>query len=517
MLLSKLPLIALGALWASAAPGFALQEPLASELVASGFAQPVGVAAPAGDSESLYVIERGGRVRILRDGAVLDTPFLDIADRVAQIGFEAGLLGLAFHPDYETEGWVYVHYTEPGDFAVVVERFRAGADPDQIDLSTSEIVFGPFDGVGNGHFGGGLQFGPDGKLYVGIGDGDLGVDHQPGCGPQDLASPLGKVLRLNDDGTYPSDNPFAGDPLAHPGVYLLGVRNPWRFSFDETTQGMYLGDVGDDLWEEIDFIPDALAGANLGWPIHEGTSCFDAPVGCPAQQPACEDASYLDPLIEYDHTVFGCAIVGGFVYRGCQIPSLRGSYFFGDWCSGRVFSIPTDTPNPVPENHTAALAGGDPDALGQVTSFGLDGEGELYFTSLTGEVRRIVSALPNPSVDLGQGTPGSGGLEPSASWCGATGPGQVGEILLDSVLASSLGFLVASFDSDPMPLLGGSIVPALPAFLILPIETDASGSFVQPVVDISGPIDLVLQFILVDPEGPAGFAMSNALGLAIAG
>jgi glucose/arabinose dehydrogenase len=328
------------------------------------FEQPVYVTAPPGDPR-LFVVEKAGRVRIVKDGAVLARPFLDLSAIVSSNG-ERGLLAMAFHPRYAANGRFYVDYTNrDGDTRVASYRVSA-SNPDHAMPSSRRILLRVAQPYSN-HNGGQLQFGPDGRLYVGMGDG--GGSGDPQNRAQDPRSRLGKILRLTLGITPPRVT-----------AYAKGLRNPWRFSFDRATGALWIGDVGQNAWEEVDYLrPGRPAGANLGWNGFEGRHVYDR-----------RTASRLDrsklvwPVAEYAHGT-GRAVTGGFVYRGSAVPALRGFYVFGDFASGRVWAM--NGPRGAP----AALAGAD-GAAGAISSFGEDGSGELYIVDLAGTVYQVVPA-----------------------------------------------------------------------------------------------------------------------------
>lgn len=338
-----------------------LAQPVAlkAELVADGFDRPVFAVSP-GD-ERLFVVEQGGRIKVVVDGVAAERPFLDLSGAITD-GNEQGLLGLAFHPAYGENGRFFVNYTDRnGDTQIVgytVAEGGATADPDSAQTLLS--VDQPFAN----HNGGWLGFGPDGYLYVGMGDGGSGGDPQ-GNG-QNPEAMLGKILRLDVE-------------TGSPEIFAIGVRNPWRPSFDG--EDFYIADVGQNAWEEISVITTADLGANLGWNIMEGPECFGAE--------NCEQDGLVPPIHAYSHAeTGGCSITGGYVYRGAAIPELAGHYFFADFCSGQVESFRyVDGGISDHINWTAQLGGNGP-----ITSFGLDAAGELYYTTLEGGLFRIVRA-----------------------------------------------------------------------------------------------------------------------------
>jgi glucose/arabinose dehydrogenase len=302
--------------------------------VATGIASPTVITNAGDGSGRLFLVEQTGTIRIVRNGVLLPAPFLNISDRLIS-GGERGLLGLAFPPGFSGKGYFYVNYTRSPDAATVVSRFFVSpADPDAALTTGEEIILTQAQPFAN-HNGGQLAFGPDGFLYVGLGDGGSGGDPQ-GNG-QNPATLLGKLLRIDvEAGTAPYAIP-AGNPFANE-IWASGLRNPWRFSFDRLTGDLFLADVGQNIWEEINFqAAGAAGGANYGWNIFEGPDCFSPAVGC------VEPSAYSAPVAFYNHDL-GCSVTGGHVYRGPGNPGLQGVYLFGDFCSGRLWSLrPTVT------------------------------------------------------------------------------------------------------------------------------------------------------------------------------
>ena len=350
---------------------------LALKLVAENLSSPIFVTAPFQDTTRLHVVERGGVIKVMRGDTLLNTPFLDISARVLA-GGERGLLGLAFHPQYAQNNEFFVYYTNlNGDSHV--SRFWVTANRDVADPSAEDTLLVVAQPFGN-HNGGMLAFGPDSMLYVGLGDGGSGGDPQ-GHG-QNTSTLLGSILRIDvDAGTpyaIPGDNPFVNDTAAAPEIWAYGLRNPWRFSFDRATGDLYIGDVGQGAWEEIDFQPiSSTAGENYGWNVMEGLHCYNAA--------SCDQAGLSLPVLEYPHSE-GCSVTGGYVYRGGKIPPLQGRYFYGDYCNGWIRSFRVEGGTAVdPLDHSAELG-----TLSQVTSFGEDALGELYVVTLGGRVFRVV-------------------------------------------------------------------------------------------------------------------------------
>jgi glucose/arabinose dehydrogenase len=352
---------------------------LTLQQIASGLDFPLYLTAPPGDAR-LFIVEKGGAIRIIKDGLVLETPFLDLSAKVST-GPEQGLLGLAFPADYATTGRFVVHYTDPaGDTRV--STFRTSADPDQADPGSESVIL-TADQPGGSHNGGQILFGPDGLLYIGLGDGGSREGNDRGRA-QSLGDLLGAILRIDIAAgapySIPPDNPFTGIDGARPEIWNYGFRNPWRFSFDRGTGDVYIADVGEKRWEEVN-VSTAAEGAgrglNYGWSRMEGTDCMNAST--------CDTAGITLPLVQYDHDA-GCSITGGYVYRGDQIPSLQGHYFYADFCEGWVRSFRLQDGAAVEAREWPPLRPGR-----QVTSFGEDSRGELYLLTGEGSVFKIVA------------------------------------------------------------------------------------------------------------------------------
>ncbi|HEU5011309.1 MAG TPA: PQQ-dependent sugar dehydrogenase [Roseiflexaceae bacterium] len=355
---------------ATAAP--AAVKSLKLQPVVTGLRAPV-YATHAGDgSGRMFVVEKQGRIMIVRDGAVDQTPFLDISDRVGSRGSEQGLLSVAFHPNYKENGRLFVDYTDT-DGNTVISRFQAQGD--RADPS-SETALLHIDQPYANHNGGLVTFGPDGYLYIGMGDGGSGGDPQ-GNG-QNTSALLGKLLRINvDQGEpygIPSDNPWANGQGGRPEVWAYGLRNPWRYSFDRATGDLYIADVGQNAYEEVDMQPaNSGGGKNYGWNVMEGTHCYNAK--------ACDTSNFVMPINDYSHDL-GCSVTGGYVYRGADFPQLVGTYVFGDYCSGRVWTL-RQVNGEWQRNEML-------DTDMQISSFGEDEAGELYLTDLAGGLYRVV-------------------------------------------------------------------------------------------------------------------------------
>lgn len=346
---------------------------LALETIAVGLERPTFVAAPPGDGR-LFVLEAVGRIRLVEDGSLLPEPFLNIRNKVGSISIEQGLLGLAFHPGFDSNGRLFVYYTDRDGTSTIAE-YSVGDDPNRLD-PTSERVLLTIEQPDVRHNAGMLEFGPDGLLYVSTGDGGAGGASVHG---QDPATLLSAILRIDVDGlapySVPTDNPFVGGGGA-PEVWAYGLRNPWRFSIDATEGLMYIGDVGQESREEINAVPLEPAGYNFGWPSVEGTACFF--------ERGCDPAEYTLPVLEYTHDE-GLSVTGGYVYRGAAIPELAGHYFYADWVREWIRSFRlVDGAVTEPQDWTSELQ------PGQINSFGVDGAGELLIATWDGTVARIV-------------------------------------------------------------------------------------------------------------------------------
>ena len=320
----------------------------------------------ADGSGRLFVIEKPGRIRIIENNQLLETPFLDITDRVGSNGNEQGLLGLAFHPRYQENGSFFVNYTDTSGGDTVIARFQVSSDPNVADPNSEVQLLGIDQPFAN-HNGGVLAFGPDGYLYAGLGDG--GSQGDPNGNAQNTEILLGKILRIDVDSAepyaVPADNPFGNE------VWAYGFRNPWRFSFDRTTGDLYIGDVGQNQWEEIDFLPaGSPGGANFGWDHREGAHDYEG--GGPE--------GMIDPVAEYSHPDGGCSVTGGYVYRG-SMPEWQGIYLYGDYCTGMIWGL------------IQADGGWQTQLLFDVdvtiTSFGQDEQGEVYMISDNGGIFRL--------------------------------------------------------------------------------------------------------------------------------
>jgi glucose/arabinose dehydrogenase len=361
-------------------------------LLQSGFDHPVLITHAGDGSGRLFVVEQAGTIRIISGGSVLAAPFLDLRGRITS-GGERGLLGLAFHPRFATNHFVYVNFTDLNGNTVIA-RYTVGTDPNVLSLHSGVRILTIAQPYPN-HNGGNLAFGRDGYLYIGMGDGGSGGD--PGNRAQNVGTLLGKMLRIDVDHPAPgkryrspASNPYVGR-AGLDEIWSRGLRNPWRFSFDRLTGQLWIGDVGQDRWEEVDrsnpqgSVPAGRA-ANYGWRVQEGRACFRPATGC-------SRTGKVQPLTVYGHsaaTVGNCSITGGFVYRGSAYPVLSGIYLFGDFCSGRIWGVSSRAYTPA----TATLlraATASPRLL--ISSFGQDQAGELYVCDLNGSIYRITATV----------------------------------------------------------------------------------------------------------------------------
>jgi len=356
-----------------------------ADLITSAFSRPVYATSPPGDYERLFVLEQHtGEIRILNisTGMINDTSFLDIGSKISG-GNEQGLLGLTFHPDYQTNGYFYVNYTAiNGDTKIARYQVSAGS-PNIADPGSETIILTISQPFSN-HNGGWIDFGPDDYLYIATGDGGSAGD--PDNNGQNINSHLGKILRIDVDSAspyaIPNGNPFK-DIAGADEIWHWGWRNPWRNSFDRATNEFYIADVGQGNYEEIDFQPVGVGGLNYGWRFKEGDHCFNPPSGC-------DPGGLTDPIHEYIHAI-GCSVTGGYVYRGCAIPELVGAYFFAEYCAGTIWTFEYDGANLTNfQDRTTELGLGD---FG-VVSFAEDNMGELYIIYQGGSLYKIIPDLP---------------------------------------------------------------------------------------------------------------------------
>lgn len=375
---------------AADAKGVALGGPTTANIAldqrVSGLTDPVFITSAGDGTDRYFIVEQTGRIKIWISGTgVLGTPFLSLAGKVS-IGGERGLLGLAFHPDYETNRKLYVYFTRP-DGDIVVREYRARtSNPNRVDPDSKRLLLRIEHSANGNHNGGMLEFGPDGYLYFGTGDG--GGQDDPHNRGQRKDTLLGKMLRIDVDGRtggkaygIPSSNPYVGKPGKNE-IWQIGLRNPWRFSFDSANSNLWIGDVGQGAWEEIDRATDSATGPgrgiNWGWDVLEGSHCHQPPSGC-------NTSGKTMPVTEYGHVNGSgrCAVTGGYVYRGTAIPDLVGGYVFADYCSGEIRVI----------NATASIGSKSTLLLNtsaNISSFGERPNGELFVVDRGGRIYQIV-------------------------------------------------------------------------------------------------------------------------------
>jgi glucose/arabinose dehydrogenase len=348
------------------------------EQVVAGLLSPVYVTGARDGTNRLFIVEQPGRIMVLQPGATTPATFLTISAKVS-FGGERGLLGLAFHPQFRTNRRFFVNYTRAGDGATVIAEYRASAaNPDVADTAETVLLVIPQPFAN--HNGGMIEFGPDGFLYIGMGDG--GSANDPGNRAQNVSELLGKMLRIDVDRangavpySSPPDNPFFGPVAGRDEIYATGLRNPFRFSFDRITGELYAGDVGQNAIEEIDII---TRGGNYGWRVFEGNRCTN---NDPAR---CSTLSAIAPITEYSHSGGRCSVTGGYVYRGGRSTLTAGSYIFGDFCTGEIFLLVGRAQSLLMNTNLS------------ISSFGEDDEGELYVVGLGGTVHRIINTSPPP-------------------------------------------------------------------------------------------------------------------------
>ncbi|MEZ6017382.1 MAG: PQQ-dependent sugar dehydrogenase [Planctomycetota bacterium] len=365
-------------------------QSLTTELFVQGVSGPTYMTQAPGDPSRFFIVEQVGRIRVVLNGALLATPFIDLrpaAGGPVLSGGERGLLGLAFHPDYQNNGRFFVNYTGAGAGNTFVVEYGVTGDPNVASPTPVQTIIQVNQDFSN-HNGGCIQFGPDGKLYVGMGDGGSGND--PNGRAQSQTSNLGKMLRFDVDipaPFIPGDNPFVGAGGYNDEIWFVGLRNPWRWSFDRLTGDMYIGDVGQGAREEVDFAPAGVGGLNFGWRCMEGFACTGL-TGC-----TCNSTALTLPFHDYTHAGGNCSITGGYNYRGSAIPSLNGTYFFADYCSSKIWSISYDpatgTASPVTDR-TLELRPTSGGTITSIVSFAEDLNGELYIVEQGGQIWKIV-------------------------------------------------------------------------------------------------------------------------------
>ncbi|GEM_PF-1567044 len=508
-------------------PVAAQSTPLTTVRVASGLVKPLYATTPVGDTTRLFVAEQNQadiHIIDLTSNTVLATPYLDLTGKVQTSGNERGLLGMAFHPNYASNGFVYVNYTSTA--GTTIERYTVSANPNIADASTGLVIL-TFTQPQSNHNGGMIDFGPDGMLWIGTGDGgnfnDTGSGHASGGNAQSGTTLLGKMLRIDVDNPsggnnygIPADNPFVGDPLVDDEIWALGMRNPFRHSFDRETGDLWIGDVGQNAKEEIDFVSaENLAaisagadGLNFGWRCMEGLNCSGLS-GC-----TCNAPELTLPLKEYNNPSQGRAVIGGYVYRGDAIPDLAGSYFYADNTSNKIWSLNESGGALVPLstiNRTAELEPGGGLSILSPASFAEDGNGELYICDLNGgEVFKVIP--DGPFVGLGSGLAGTLG-EPVHFGTGNVAVGLPGALHLRNAAPNAVAGIFLSL-SEGTAFFKGGILKAVPFFGLFILNTDANGDIDIAWTDTGGAPSgstLVSQWAVTDAGAPVGVALSNAV------
>jgi len=505
------------------APAGLAQIQIQSTLVQAGLTEPLYVCSPPGDTHRLFVVEHRGVIRIIKDGVLLGTPFLNL-DPIITGGTgsnEQGMLGLAFHPDYANNGKFYVDYIDLGSDAVLREYVVSG-NPDVADASSFTTLFGPYSDPQSNHNGGCLQFGPDGMLYFGLGDGgnanDSGSGHtEPTGNAQSMSTYFGKMLRLDvgNPPTYePAGNPFPGSAI--PLTWTLGWRNPWRFSFDRLTGDMYVGDVGQNAREEISFQSGtSTGGENYGWRCMEGTLCTGL-TGC-----TCNSPSLKLPIREYDNSSVAWSIIGGYVYRGSAIPALQGHYIHADYGTSRIWSFTYS--GGVVSNFADRTTQLDPPgalAITRPTSFGEDADGEVYICDFVGgEIYRIDPVCPTPTTYCVGATNSTG----SGAFMGFNGSGSIADndlqLLCFGTPPNKFGLFYYGQGTAMAPAYNGFRCIANTFHRLPTLQTDINGD-ASFNFDVTAPPAVVtvgstwnFQFFYRDPGVGAGANYSDALSV----
>lgn len=498
-------------LWTLGAAPVAAQVPITTEVVATGLERPVGLTAPRDGTDRLMVLEKmTGQIRVIQADQLLPEPFLDLGGMLAFLS-EQGLLGLAFHPNFATNGRFFVVYNDLTGALILEEYFAApgsnSADPSSaLRLLTIPKSFPQ-------HNAGTIFFAGDGTLYFAVGDGNISQNVA-----QDLTSPFGKLLRLDVDAAspfaIPTDNPYFGVPGIYQPIYASGFRNPWRASVDRENGDIWIGDVGGSLYEEVNWIPSGTGGLNFGWGCFEG---LDPVMSCPLQQ------QYELPVFFYDHSE-GCAVIGGHVYRGQGVPGLWGTYFFGDHCTGRVWSFRWDGKQMTEFVERTTQIGG---FIGSISSFGEDAEGELYLVNyFEGKVSRFIPAPKVADCD-GDGVPDADELAQGTAFDANMNlvPDDCEQLLVVSDLVVGQQMNVDYYGADPGQLvlflytlrgigqgpcfydgawcldLLPTLVGGLPQIILLaPVFADAQGHghFDLILPPISWPLPLAFQAVAFD-------------------
>ncbi len=387
---------------------FAEEKNLSSVLIADGYKKPVFITSYPNNAKVLYIVEQAGLIKIIKDGKKLSRPFFDINKRVVnpnRPGDERGLLGFAFHPNHTNNGKFYINYMD-NDGNTIISEFSTNSEL-RANHKSERIILKLKQPYGN-HNGGDIQFGPDGYLYISIGDGGKAGD--PLNAGQDLSSLFGKIIRIDiEQKPYgiPKSNPFFGQKDKREEIWAWGLRNVWRFSFDKQTGDKYLADVGQNKWEEVNFEPaSSKGGLNYGWRIMEANHCYDPKENCPTD-------GLIKPIIEYpndaNHPAFafriieelsfsetdveGCSVTGGYVYRGQKIKSMQGQYIFGDYCSGNIWTLKVVNGKALNfKNRTEEINIGGGEFTTYISSFGQDSDGEIYIIDYNGGIYKLIES-----------------------------------------------------------------------------------------------------------------------------
>ena len=387
---------------------FAEEKNLSSVLIADGYKKPVFITSSPNNAKLLYIVEQAGLIKLINDGKKLSRPFFDINKRVVnpnRPGDERGLLGFAFHPNHTNNGKFYINYMD-NDGNTIISEFSTNSEL-RADHKSERIILKLKQPYGN-HNGGDIQFGPDGYLYISIGDGGKAGD--PLNAGQDLSSLFGKIIRIDiEQEPYgiPKSNPFFGQKDKREEIWAWGLRNVWRFSFDKQTGDKYLADVGQNKWEEVNFEPaSSKGGLNYGWRIMEANHCYDPKENCPTE-------GLIKPIIEYpndaNHPAFafriieelsfsetdveGCSVTGGYVYRGQKIKSMQGQYIFGDYCSGNIWTLKVVNGKAINfKNRTEEINIGGGEFTTYISSFGQDSDGEIYIIDYNGGIYKLIES-----------------------------------------------------------------------------------------------------------------------------
>ncbi len=401
--------------------------------------------------------------------------------------------------------------TRSGDGATIVERFTR-TTADSASIATGSIMFGPIPQPFSNHNGGNIQFGPDGYLYVGTGDGGSAGD--PSCNAQNGLSLLGKLLRIDVNGAtrVPPTNPFVGNTAYRGEIWSLGLRNPWRWSFDRSTGDLWIADVGQNLIEEVDFAPaSSTGGENYGWKIMEGNNCFSTSA-CAASVPTCGSPALRAPIWTYPHGI-ECSITGGYRYRGCAIPDLDGWYFCADYCSSKIWSLRFNgsaVTQIVDRTTELRPATG---TISSITSFGEDWDGEILIVGQAGTVWKIVPRAASPARDLGFGTQGGNGLIPSYQVCGLLTAGNSAECWLRLAAPNALGAVLFGAQNNPTPIGAfGTVVPWPIDFSIV-LSTNAVGESMFVIPGGLPQATIYSQWAVLDAGAASGIALSNAVAI----